>query len=270
MNLKYSLGAIISIPLLPLLYFQGKRIKATVPRLPEAKGNQGLCSVSSEHTLSIITIGESTIAGVGVQNHEEGFTGTLATELAAALQLNIDWKVYAKSGYAAKKINNHVVPLISEKSADLIIIGIGGNDAFELNTPKRWSTDVRELITNVQTRFKKVPIIFINMPPIKEFPAFTSLIKFTIGNLVDILGEELEKLVKDFENVYYYSRVVRSGYFIERYKLNISPNDFFSDGVHPSKITYQIWAKDVSNYIMESKELRRDLRLSKQPNKYQE
>ncbi|MFD0798168.1 SGNH/GDSL hydrolase family protein [Maribacter chungangensis] len=259
MNLKYSLGVLISVPLLPILYVQGKKIKSTVPKLPEAKGNQGSYSVSSERTLSIITIGESTIAGVGVQTHEEGFTGTLAKELATALKSNINWKVHAKSGYTAKRLNDHIIPDITENPVDLIVIGIGGNDAFELSTPKKWSEDVRELIKNLRLKFENVPILFINMPPIKEFPAFTSLIRFTIGNLVDILGKELVKIVADFENVYCYARVVRSNYFIERYKLNITPADFFSDGVHPSKITYQIWAKDVATYIMESKEIKNHL-----------
>ena len=259
MNLKYSLGLLVSVPLLPLLYFQGKRIQRTVPRLPEAKGDQGSYSVSSERALGIITIGESTIAGVGVQTHEEGFTGTLAKELSAVLQSNMNWKVHAKSGYTTKKINDHIIPNITENPIDLIVIGIGGNDAFELSSPKKWTKDVRKLIKSLQLKFKKTPILFINMPPIKEFPAFTSLIKFTIGNLVDILGEELEKIVADFENVYYYDRVVRSNYFIERYKLKIKPTDFFSDGVHPSKITYQIWAKDIATYIMESKEIKNHL-----------
>lgn len=69
MNLKYSLGAILSIPLLPILYFQGKKIKATVPRLPEAKGAQGITSVSSETTIRMLTIGESTILQALVFKH---------------------------------------------------------------------------------------------------------------------------------------------------------------------------------------------------------
>ena len=47
MNIKYILGAILTFPLLPLMYFQGKKIKASVPRLPEAKGIKGLSSFSS-------------------------------------------------------------------------------------------------------------------------------------------------------------------------------------------------------------------------------
>ncbi|MDB9836325.1 hypothetical protein OAC51_05425 [Flavobacteriaceae bacterium] len=78
------------------------------------------------------------------------------------------------------------------------MIGLGGNDAFELNTPRKWKKDVRQLINNIKVKFKEVTIVFINMPPIREFPAFTSLIQFTIGNLVEILGEELKTCSKRF------------------------------------------------------------------------
>ncbi|TSE09887.1 SGNH/GDSL hydrolase family protein [Aquimarina algiphila] len=259
MNIKYIFGSILAIPLLPLMYLQGKKIKTSVPKLPEAKGINGLSSASSEKTLRMLTIGESTIAGVGVSTHQEGFTGSLANELANELKTNIDWKVYAKSGYTAKRVKEKIINLITEKSIDFIVIGLGGNDAFELNTPKKWNRDVRELIKSIRHKFKGVPIVFINMPPIKEFPAFTSLIKFTIGNLVNILGKELETIVKDFEQVYYYAREINCVDLIERLNLKIEPADFFSDGVHPSKTTYQIWAKDVSNFITQSKEIKNAL-----------
>lgn len=256
MNIKYILGTILTIPLLPIMYLQGRKIKATVPRLPEAEGVKGLTSVSSEKILRMITIGESTIAGVGVNTHQEGFTGSLANELATELKTNIDWTVYAKSGYTAKKVKEKIIGLITEKTIDFIVIGLGGNDAFELNTPKKWNRDIRELIKSIRLKFEAVPIVFVNMPPINEFPAFTSLIRFTIGNLVDILGKELEKIAKDIEHVYYYTRKVSSADLIERFNLKIKPEDFFSDGVHPSKETYQIWAKDVSNFITQSKEIK--------------
>ena len=259
MNIKYILGSILTFPLLPLMYFQGKKIKAKVPRLPEAKGIEGFSAVFSKNTLQMITIGESTIAGVGVDTHQEGFTGALANELASELKTNIDWKVYAKSGYTAKRVKEKIIDLIKEKSIDFIVIGLGGNDAFELNTPKKWNKDVRELIKSIRLKFTGVPIIFINMPPIKEFPAFTTLIKFTIGNLVNLLGKELEKIVKDFEQVYYYTLEIKLLDYIKRFNIKINPVNFFSDGVHPSKMTYQLWAKDVSNFMTQSKEIKHAL-----------
>ena len=42
MNLKYTLGSVLTIPLLPIMYYQGKRIRANVPELPEASGIRGI------------------------------------------------------------------------------------------------------------------------------------------------------------------------------------------------------------------------------------
>jgi len=257
MNIKYILGLILTFPLLPLMYFQGKKIKATVPKIPEAKGIKGLSSVvPSKKSLQMLTIGDSTMASVGVKTHQEGFTGALANELATELKTDINWKVYAKNGYTAKKVKEKIIDLITEKSIDFIVIGIGGNDAFELNTPKKWNKDVRELIKTIRLRFAGVPILFVNMPPLKELPAFTSLLRFRIGNLVKILGKELEKIVKDFEHVYYYKKNVDTKELVKRYNLKIKPEDYFSDGVHPSKTTYRIWAKDFSDFIVQSKEIK--------------
>ncbi|MEM1136896.1 MAG: SGNH/GDSL hydrolase family protein [Bacteroidota bacterium] len=257
MNVKYALGALISIPFLPLMYWQGKKIRASVPMLPEAEGIQGIITLEKEKTLNIITIGESTIAGIGVETHEEGFTGTFAKALAEKSATNIRWKVYARSGYTAKRVKEKLIPKISEQSLDLIVIGLGGNDAFTLNNPKKWRLDVQELIDSIREKFEDTPIVFTNMPPIKEFPAFTSLIKFTVGNLVEILGENLNFVVANNENVYYNAEIITIAEWVKRLNIQAAKaTDFFSDGVHPSKFTYQVWARDLSNFIWEKEAIR--------------
>lgn len=252
MNIRYLAGALISIPLLPLMYYQGKQIRASVPKLPEAKGTQGQCSPSAkpDGTLNVIALGESTIAGVGVETHAEGFTGAFASELSKRLNLNITWKVYARSGYTAQQVATKLIPKITETQANLIIIGLGGNDAFTLNRPSKWQADIRSLIESLRAKFPEAIIVFCNMPPIKEFPAFTPLIKFTIGNLVEILGEELQKAVRDYENVLYFGEIITLHEWMDKLQLNLKPEDFFSDGVHPSKLTYQTWAQDIANKLV--------------------
>jgi lysophospholipase L1-like esterase len=253
MNIKYTLGAIVSLPLLPIMAYQGKKIRASVPTLPEATGTQGVATQVTERNVRLITIGESTIAGVGVATHEEGFTGTLATTLAAALNTNVTWRVYARNGYMVKRVTAKILPKIEEKVADLIVIGMGGNDAFRLNTPSKFHQNILELIDNLQVKFPNTPIVFTNVPPIKEFPAFTPLIKFTIGNLGEILGEELEKAVLKRKNVYFIAEKITLKGWIKKMNISADEKDFFSDGVHPSKLTYQTWAKDTARFIVENK-----------------
>ncbi|MEL7001643.1 MAG: SGNH/GDSL hydrolase family protein [Bacteroidota bacterium] len=260
MNFKFLFGAIVVIPLLPLMYVQGKKIRASVPKLPEATGSEGYVSMGKGKELKLLAIGESTIAGVGVKTHDEGFTGTFAKELAEELGVNVTWKVYAKSGYDAAAVRSKILPVIEDKSADLIVIGLGGNDAFQLHNPKKWRNDILDLIRGVRTKFGQTPILFTNMPPIKEFPAFTPLIKFAIGNLVEILGDELEQLLQKQSNTYYYAQRLTLEDWIDRMGVNAAPLDFFSDGVHPSKLTYQVWAKDVVSYCMSNVEIQKAIR----------
>ena len=254
MNFKYLFGFIISLPLLPIMYLQGKRIRSQIPSLPEATGTFGesFSPIPSKTNIKLLTIGESTIAGVGVKTHEEGFTGSLAKEFSANYHCNVKWRVYAKSGYTAAKVAHKIIPKIHESDVDIIVIGLGGNDAFTLNTPAQWKKDVIRLIAAVKTKFPNAFIVFCNMPPIKEFPAFTPIIKFTIGNLVEILGEELLSITQNDPQVFYYSKIIKLKDWLNQFDSELKPTNFFSDGVHPSLLTYQTWAKDLASAIQKS------------------
>ncbi|MGD1846230.1 MAG: SGNH/GDSL hydrolase family protein [Salibacteraceae bacterium] len=251
MNWKYFIGTLITLPLLPILYFQGKSIRAKVPPLPEATGHEGTCENPSSNRkhIRVIALGESTIAGVGVATHQEGFTGAFAKELSYLLGTSVDWKVYARSGYTAQKVVDRLLPKITESQADVIVIGLGGNDAFTLNRPSKWASSIRSLIASLQHQFPNAILVFCNMPPIKEFPAFTPLIKFTIGNLVEILGERLQTIVREYENVYYFEEKITVEGWMEKFQVQGTSKDFFSDGVHPSQLTYQTWAKEIANGV---------------------
>lgn len=262
MNLNYFLGVLLAIPCLPLLYFQGKRIKQTIPDLPEANHPQGQVAGNPAHRLRLVILGESTVAGVGVKTHKEGVSGSLARELSAKTTAQIDWKVYAKSGYTAKLVRTKLVPLIKEKQLDLIVIGLGGNDAFHLNPPFRWASEIEQLIKLLQQQFGDTPIAFMNMPPIKTFPAFTPLIKFFVGNLVELLGASLKKVCQRYPNVYFDASILSTEDWPQKHGIKPEPGLFFSDGVHPSKLTYQLWAKDFADFLIQNEILKKKIFLN--------
>jgi lysophospholipase L1-like esterase len=253
MSLKYYLGIVVSFPLLPIMYLQGKNIRKNVPRLPEARNPRGYIKTDAEKTLKIIAIGESTVAGVGVDFHKNGFIGALAKEISEKTNSSVLWRVYAKSGFTARMVRKRIVPEIEDSNADIIVIGLGGNDAFKLNSPEIWMHNIHLLIKDLKRKFPKTPIYFTNMPPIKEFPAFTNIIKFVIGNLAEILGKKLANNVRNKKNVHFNDEIISIETWKERYKIEGDLTAFFSDGVHPSKLTYQIWGKDMATFIMNTK-----------------
>ena len=247
-TLKYYFGAALAIPCLPFLYYQGRQVIQAVPVLPEAKDTLGNVGDGNDN-FYLLTIGESTIAGVGVESQREGITGELSKLLATKHKKRVNWKVVARSGFTAKKINDELLPTIGNFQPDLIVLGIGANDVFKLTGLKNWKIHVTELLNNLSQQYAFVPIVLANMPPIKEFPAFPAMIKFFLGNKVEILGQALESIALNYPNIYFNNEVIIFKEWLKRSGLNLPKDDFFSDGVHPSALTYKLWAQELFAFI---------------------
>ncbi|MEM6766752.1 MAG: SGNH/GDSL hydrolase family protein [Bacteroidota bacterium] len=252
--IRYILGILLFIPSIPFLLIAGKKTREKVPKLEAPTDTTGISGVG-DNFLKLLVTGESTMDGIGVESHKEGFTGSLADYLANSTQAQIHWQVVAKSGFTAKQVLVELLPTFPEEPQDLIIIGLGANDAFTLNTPFRWRKHMRRLILSLQSKYPHTPIVCIHMPPIKEFPAFPPILQFFIGGLVDIHGKELAHLVSRMSHVFYPDDPIRFNSWKKKFPaLAHLPNEvFFSDGVHPSALTYQTWAQDVHTFIYTQK-----------------
>jgi len=251
-RLKYLLGVLMGIPCLPLIIRDGKRIRSSVPSLPEAENPNGI-EGNSVRKINLLTFGESTLAGVGIKDQKDGATCSIAKVLAEEYDATVEWKVMARSGYTMKQVSHKILPQADNFQPDIIVTAMGGNDAFKANTPFKFAAAAGEFIEKLQIKYPGIPIVFMNMPPIKDFPAFTSLIKFFIGNLVELHGKALEKTVQKYENVFYISEIITFKNWINKADKNLTVNDFFSDGVHPSGLTYQLWGSETGRYILENR-----------------
>lgn len=85
------------IPFLPWLLYQGRKIKRIIPKLPDATGPEGSSLKINSSPLQFIGIGESTMAGVGVETHEQGLAGTFGRKLSSQTGRTVQWSVFAQS-----------------------------------------------------------------------------------------------------------------------------------------------------------------------------
>ncbi|MGK7389952.1 MAG: SGNH/GDSL hydrolase family protein [Candidatus Cyclobacteriaceae bacterium M2_1C_046] len=228
--------------------FQGWLLKRRIPtsNVPDdISGTSG----AGERYIKLVTLGESTIAGAGVKNHKTGFTGTLADSLAEKYRATVDWEVVAKSGYSASKVCNRLIGDIQQNDPDLIVIGLGANDAFEFTSPTKWKKDIGRIINKLKGKYPEAQIYFLNMPPVGSFPELPFLLNFFSGKIVKILGKELAEIARQYRNVYYFDEPIN----LSEWKKKVSPkatvSDLFSDGIHPSGDAYQIWAKEAAKRI---------------------
>lgn len=249
----YFVHLLKSIPLLPIIYFQGKKIKKEIQFLPEAKELEGVINNNSDQTLKVLFIGESSFAGVGSDFHKNSFAGHFSQELSSALHSNIDWKVYAKSGYNVEKVHQRIVPKIVETHCDLLVIGIGANDSFEFAQPKKWLENIQLLIDSLRNKFGETPILFAQLPTVEAFPALTKEMQYVLGNHKDLLAQYLYSQILRNENIYFPTHKVDIKKWMKLLDDHQTIADFFSDGIHPSELTYKMWAKESVQFLLDSK-----------------
>lgn len=248
-RLLYFLGILMTIPAFPVMFFQAKKLKRDFPGLPEAKNPRG--KTPGRSGVSLLMLGESSIAGVGIENHKDCISGQLATELSKLTQASIDWQVVAKSGYTAKQVCKNLLTTIPDKHFDLIVIGLGGNDTFRLNTPWHWKKSMEKLVVALHKKHPEAKIVITYMPPVHTFLAFSGLIRFFLGNLTKLLGREMKRLAPDYDYLLYFDYVVTWEDWISHSEAR-NPADFFSDGVHPSALTHRLWGQGTARFIHES------------------
>lgn len=253
MTKKYFLHLLRSIPLLPIIYFQGKKLKKELRFLPEAKDPEGSITNGFDKNLNVLFIGESSFAGVGSDFHKNSFAGYFSSELSDAFQSNIDWKVYAKTGYNVEKIQHRIVPKITETECDLLVLGIGANDSFELTLPKKWKKNIQLLIDSLRSKFPDSPILFVQLPTIEAFPALTKEMQLVLGNHKDLLVEYLHQKTLENKNIHFTTEKVDIQKWMRQLNKNQTITDFFSDGIHPSELTYKLWAKESVQFLIDSK-----------------
>lgn len=253
LQFKYFIWLFIHLPLLPLVAFQGYRLKKSIPMLPGASKNIVGTVGSGDQEINIVTIGESAFAGVGVDDHQHGVSGQLAKALSENKRIKVNWQVVAESGFNVKKVHSKLVAKLPAHKIDYIIIGLGANDTFELNSPLNWLADFKMLIYAIRLKHPDCPIIISPLPPVGEFPAFSGLMKQLFGNLAYWYGLALLPIEKHFQHVYYMNQQINCDQWLKHVPEAENIYHFFSDGIHPSPLAYSLWGKEISKFIINNK-----------------
>ncbi len=205
-----------------------------------------------EPEIRLLAIGESTIAGVGARDHAHAMTGQIASKLALHLSHPVQIDILAQSGLTITDMHQELVPRLPPMEYDLILMGVGGNDTFRLVPPWIFATKLKQFIDLLQQKYQGSPIVFIHTPPVDEFQAFTPLLKHFLGRQMQLLGKLLNSISRTYQQVFFCQDQISIYDWMDRHQFDGTVEDFFSDGVHPSELTYRFWAEDVFASIVQN------------------
>ena len=121
---------IATFVLLPVLVIQGYKVKKNIIRLPEPAGErEGL--IGSGKALSILIVGDSAAAGVGVNHQNDALTGSILNELNPDFE--ITWQLEATTGHTTDQVIQTIKTLKS-RHFDVVLSSVGVNDVTKLNS----------------------------------------------------------------------------------------------------------------------------------------
>jgi lysophospholipase L1-like esterase len=225
LRLVSSLGLTL---LAPVLMRQGKRVRATTPRLPEAPGPHTGEVGGSGTPVRLLVVGESTAAGVGAANHQEGLTGQVAMHLAAQTGRPVRWRVIGRNGATASALRERLASDNAGLEADVVVIALGVNDTLRLTPPARWTRSLRQLVDLLRGACGPVPVLLASVPPVGRFPGLPQPLRGVLGMRATVLDRAAARLAGRMDNVRHVPLPLPSG----------ADDLFCGDRIHPSPAGY--------------------------------
>lgn len=231
---------ITTFALLPIVAIQGIKVRKNTPRLPEASGERDGV-IGSGKPLSLLILGDSAAAGVGVETQQDALSGAIITELGN--EFTLTWKLQAQTGNTTQQVIQ-AAKQISDQQYDIVITSIGVNDVTKFTSARSWLKQQKQLFADIQNRFKPKLIIVSGVPPMQHFPALPNPLAWLFGKYAAQMNQVLQQWLMPQDKFKFIQ------YDIKEFQALDLP--MASDGFHPSKEIYAIWGQKVAFLVRET------------------
>jgi len=231
---------ITTFALLPIIAIQGIKVRKNTPRLPEASGDrEGV--VGSGKPLSLLIIGDSAAAGVGVATQKDALSGAIITELYS--EFTLTWKLQAQTGDTTQQVIQ-AAKQISDQQYDIVVTSIGVNDVTKFTSARSWLKQQKQLFIDIENRFNPKLIIVSGVPPMQHFPALPNPLAWLFGKYAAQMNQVLQQWLMPQDKFKFIQYDIK-----EFQALNLP---MASDGFHPGKEIYAIWGQKVAFLVRET------------------
>jgi lysophospholipase L1-like esterase len=230
----------IRYALSPILLIQGRRVRRTALRLPEADGERVgyVSNDASAKPLNLLFVGDSTMAGVGAKHQEVALGALTAREVSASLARPVRWQIIAKSGLKTSQVE-----ALTEKEelldADVLITALGCNDVLAQTKPREFVESYARLIAALLPTDRSRLAIISGLPPLHIMRAIPQPLRWFFGIYARKLDQALRKWSLKRRGAAYLSLQ----WAADRSRLA-------ADRFHPGEGLYREWAHRIAQRIV--------------------
>lgn len=228
----------LKLALAPLLVAQALNTKRRAPRLPEAEGpREG--RVGEGERLSLLIVGDSSAAGVGVRTQDDALAGYLTRTLAQASRRSVHWQLVAKSGITTAQ----ALELVRETQplpAQIAVAVLGVNDVIDQVPSHRAVQQRAALADGLRNAFGVRHVVFAPLPPVHRFPLLPQPLRRVMGDDARRHDDAMARWAATRDDV---SHVT--------IPLDLGPEHMAADGFHPGEPVYRACGEALARYIAE-------------------
>lgn len=224
----------LRLALSPVLLMQAAAVRARALQLPEASGpREG--TIGTGPALSVLILGDSSAAGVGVTHQDQALAGQLSQQLSRDFTLN--WRLIAKTGATTASTLRHLEGLTSFP-VDIVITALGVNDVTHAVPFKVWQRRQRALHVRIDQLFAPRLVYMSGVPPLGLFPILPQPLRWTLG-----------RQAARFDQALATSLAAEKHWHHMPFNVPLDPAQMAIDGFHPGQEIYALWAKEVASRI---------------------
>jgi lysophospholipase L1-like esterase len=174
----------------------------------------------------VLLLGESTVAGVGASAAAHTLAGNFSRMLGDSYQIETIGKkgLRVKDAFSLYQLQKKSRTTTSEG----VILFLGANDCFLLTSPQEFKQELRSLMLQIQVETDANWIYLAAIPPVHLFPAFSEQMRSFLSKQRAYLQREMEDIAANDPKVIYHT-----------IPMDLQPEFFSADGVHPSDLGYQ-------------------------------
>ena len=214
--------------LIPVAIAQGVWVRQRTPRLPPARGHRGRFGDGSD-SIHVTGVGDSIIAGVGVDEQRHALVGQFARRLHERTRRPVEWQAVGFNGATSAEVARNIAR--RAPGADVYLLSVGVNDVTHAVAARKFAGNVASLVAALRNRSPAATLIFVGIPPLAMFPA----LPWPLGAL---LGERAQRLQAA-------ARAALPGEhsFCFDFPESLPSGGFARDGFHPAADACGEWAE---------------------------
>jgi len=216
--------------LLPIALLQGLWVKIRTPELPAARGHRGRVGDAQGTAARVVGVGDSIIAGAGVQHQRDALTGQFARLWHEHSRQPVEWRAHGANGATSAVILHRIAP--HAPAADVYLVSAGVNDAVRGIRSAQYAGNLRGILQILRDKSPQAVVVFVGLPQLEFFPA----LPWPLGAVLARRTRTLQTVVRQI------AQEDAGGLRCYDFPPTMSPESFASDGFHPSSTACADWA----------------------------